>query len=812
MHLFRSLSLQTRFIIGLLAAALVMGFLFAGILFLHLQNIVITEVSDRANAMLDQVNAVQGYVRNELRPKMFQELPEERFVLEAMSSSYISRKIMETATGKTDFRYRRVALNPRNPDSRPNDFEQKLITHFQKNPDRKRWEKMVDFRGEKYYFTARPVVFKANCLHCHGSPVDAPRELLARYGREGGFGHEPGQAAGVVSIGFPLQQTVKNIKDSTFAYLLLYLVALLLFFSLVQFHFRRLVVDKLQKLGRIFQSSFPAETPPDLFKKDEHIEVDEMIQGLGQMATDLSQARKQLKNYADNLENMVEERTLELDREVIERRADVQLFIDILNGLRSSGDTAQLLRIVLKLLADRLKAERIIYYCTQYSTQVYQYPIESAYPELPESFPDFALEKRIISQNGLTFVPVRTRDQLWGVLGVSLPSSKTGQPAVSDQILLAFGEQLAVALENIQTLNNLLQQKNLLDSVFQGISDPIMLLDKGSGIVLANQGARSIFQTGEQPELKRSLETVLGLKNVTDTHEPSAIAETIRKKQPWSKEVSFQGNRFFQLSLYPLPDVGREKGDQVVCSIRETTMEKLMAARMQRAEKLSSVGKLAAGLAHEINNPLGTIQCYINLLKDELPDGKKSEDLQVIERQTKRAQSTVQELLDFARPRHPQKIRCNLNRQIRNFVDFFLVQADKKKIRLETDLQEDLPPFAGDPGSLEQVFSNLILNGLDAVGSEGWILFKTRYDENSHELVLSIQDSGPGISEDQIHRIFDPFYTTKDVGQGTGLGLAIVYGLVEEMGGRIEVDNLPGATFTITFPASDSEGCLQAFS
>ncbi|MCF8106278.1 MAG: DUF3365 domain-containing protein [Desulfohalobiaceae bacterium] len=802
MPLFRHISLQTRFIVGLFAAALVMGLLFAGILYFHLQNIVITEVSDRSNAMLDQVNAVQGYVRNELRPKMFKELPEERFVLEAMSSSYISRRIMETATGKTNFRYRRVALNPRNPGSTPNNFEKELINHFQSHPDRKRWEKMVDFQGEKYYFTARPVAFKTKCMHCHGKPDDAPRELIARYGPEGGFGHRPGQVAGVVSIGFPLQQTVKSIKDSTIAYLLLYLVALLLFFSLVQFHFRRLVVGKLQKLGHIFESSFPEGYAPGLVKGHANLEVDEMIQGLGQMATDLSQARTQLKNYADNLETMVEERTRELDQEVFERRADVQLFINILNGLRSSGDTAQLLRTVLKLLARRLNAAQVIYYCTQFSDQVYQYPKGAAYPELPDSFPDFALEKRIVSQNGWTFVPVRTKDQLWGVLGLTLPDSKSGRLTVSDQILLAFGEQLAVALENIQALNNLLKQKNLLDSVFQGISDPVMLLDKGSGIVLANQGARSIFQTEEQPELKKTYEQALGL-NQSDSHEQSAIAETIRKKQPWSKEVSFQGKRFFQLSLYPLPDVGREKGNQVVCSIRETTMEKLLAARMQRAEKLSSVGKLASGLAHEINNPLGTIQCYINLLKNELPEGKHSEDLQVIERQTKRAQSTVQELLDFARPRRPEKIRCDLNRQIQKFVDFFQVQAEKKKVNLKTDLQEDLPAFAGDPGSLEQVFSNLILNGLDAVETEGWILFKTRYDHSSHELILTIQDSGPGIREDHLSRIFDPFFTTKDVGQGTGLGLAVVYGLVEEMGGRIEVDSRPGATFTITFPASD---------
>ncbi|MCF8038651.1 MAG: DUF3365 domain-containing protein [Desulfohalobiaceae bacterium] len=804
MPLFQSFSLQTRFVVGLTVAALVMGLFFAGILYFHLQNIVITEVSDRANTVLDQVNAVQAYVREELRPKMFQELPEEQFVLEAMSSSYISRKIMEKAAGKTDFRYRRVALNPRNPDSLPDSFEKKLIKQFQIDPGRKRWEQKIDFQGEQYYFCARPVVFTQKCMHCHGSPKDAPTELLTAYGSQGGFGHTPGQVAGVVSIGLPLQQTVKSIKESTVVYLVLYLVALILFFSLVQIHFRRLVIGKLQKLGSIFQSHAPEGYAPEVLNKSDDLEVDEMIQGLGKMAGDLSKARNQLEDYANNLENMVEIRTRELDLEVLERRADVQLFINILDGLQASADTGQLLEKVLKLLAQRLNARQVAYYCTQFSDQVFVHPEDSEYPNLPESFPDFALENRVVSTGDRKFVPVQSMNHLWGVLGVNFRESKPGQQIVSDQILLAFGEQLAVALENIQALNSLLRQKNLLDSIFQGISDPVMLLDKESSIILANQGARSIFQSREQPLLKTSFEQILGLDKKGDTQNQNPILETIHKKQPWSKEISIQGSRFFQLSLYPLPDFDREPGDQVICFIRETTAEKLMAARMQRAEKLSSVGKLASGLAHEINNPLGTIQCYVNLLKAELNDEKHQEDLEVIARQTGRAQSIVRELLDFARPRSPEKMKCDLNRQIHKFLDFFQLQTEKNEIRLETDLQENLPSFAADPGALEQILSNLVLNGLDAVKDRGWIKISTKYDQERSEIFLKIQDSGPGITEKNLDRIFDPFFTTKEVGRGTGLGLAVVYGLVEEMGGRIEVDNAPGARFTITFSVPDS--------
>lgn len=137
LHLNRwhSLSLQTRFSIGLVAAALGMGCIFFAILFFHMQSIVINEVRDRSNLMLDQVNAVQAYVRNVLRPRMYEEFKDDRFLLEAMSSSYISREVMDTAQSQTDFIYRRVAFNARNPASDPTSRERELIRFFDQSPE-----------------------------------------------------------------------------------------------------------------------------------------------------------------------------------------------------------------------------------------------------------------------------------------------------------------------------------------------------------------------------------------------------------------------------------------------------------------------------------------------------------------------------------------------------------------------------------------------------------------------------------------------------------------------------------------------------
>jgi hypothetical protein len=171
----RSMSLQTKFITGLAVFALSLGLFFGGTLFFHLRSVMLQEVSDKSNLILAQADAVQDYVRRDLRPAMFQVLPPDRFIISAMSSSYISRHIMERLNVQdTHYYYRRVALNARNPDSIPTSLERGLISQFRSNHALKRWEGNVTLRGEKYHLTARPVVYEESCMRCHGNPQDAP--------------------------------------------------------------------------------------------------------------------------------------------------------------------------------------------------------------------------------------------------------------------------------------------------------------------------------------------------------------------------------------------------------------------------------------------------------------------------------------------------------------------------------------------------------------------------------------------------------------------------------------------------------------
>lgn len=175
-----SLNLRMKFIIGLVLFALFLGVTLTTIMYFHFNSIMETEISRRSRMLLAQANAVQDYVKKDLRPEMFSMLPEDRFVLKAMSSSYISKQVMDrlSITDASDYHYRRVAINPRNPLSKATKLEAGLIEKFNNNKTLEYWEDNSIVNGDEYHLIARPVLFSEKCMHCHGDPENAPRELI----------------------------------------------------------------------------------------------------------------------------------------------------------------------------------------------------------------------------------------------------------------------------------------------------------------------------------------------------------------------------------------------------------------------------------------------------------------------------------------------------------------------------------------------------------------------------------------------------------------------------------------------------------
>lgn len=225
--------------------------------------------------------------------------------------------------------------------------------------------------------------------------------------------------------------------------------------------------------------------------------------------------------------------------------------------------------------------------------------------------------------------------------------------------------------------------------------------------------------------------------------------------------------------------------------------------RITRTERLAALGQMAAGVAHEINNPLGGILLYSNLILEEMGDGHPSkENMEKIIYQTNRCKKIVQNLLDFARTPSGDMRPININDVIVTSLNLVKDQSLFLGIKIGHDLSDKLPLIMGDSSRLEEVFLNLFVNASDAMDGRG-VLEITTWPSSTNAVKISVKDSGRGIDRAYLPHIFEPFFTTKDPGQGTGLGLSITYGIIQKHNGFIDVESEPdrGTTFIITIPA-----------
>ncbi len=239
--------------------------------------------------------------------------------------------------------------------------------------------------------------------------------------------------------------------------------------------------------------------------------------------------------------------------------------------------------------------------------------------------------------------------------------------------------------------------------------------------------------------------------------------------------------------------------------VEERTQELTkMQAHLIQSEKLASIGKLAAGVAHEINNPLGGVLIYSHLLlEDTEKDSLQYENLKKIVKETSRCKDIVRGLLDFARPKDPDMSQIDINEIVEKSLYIVEGQSLFQNIRIQKNYSSDLPRIVGDSSQLQQVFMNIILNAAEAMDGDGTILITTSHNSGEKYIDVLFQDTGLGIQDEDLKRLFEPFFTTKEVGKGTGLGLAISYSINQKHQGTIEVSSQTdqGATFTVRLPA-----------
>jgi len=242
-------------------------------------------------------------------------------------------------------------------------------------------------------------------------------------------------------------------------------------------------------------------------------------------------------------------------------------------------------------------------------------------------------------------------------------------------------------------------------------------------------------------------------------------------------------------------------------------------SQLIQVEKMAAVGQLAAGVAHELNNPLGGILGYSQFALEKINQKPlcqfSAEDnnsflqyLTDIEKQTKKCRTIIQSLLKFSRASHREEFELiNINQVLKETFVFTQHQIVKNKVNLVQELTEPLPQIAGNPSQLQQVFTNLILNAVQAMTEGGTLRVKSKMRKDSPEIEVSFADTGIGIAEENLNKIFEPFFTTKKVGEGTGLGLSVSYGLIKDHGGEIQVESQKnqGTTFIMILPIHPGE-------
>ncbi|HUT16368.1 MAG TPA: ATP-binding protein [Anaerolineae bacterium] len=363
------------------------------------------------------------------------------------------------------------------------------------------------------------------------------------------------------------------------------------------------------------------------------------------------------------------------------------------------------------------------------------------------------------------------------------------------------------------------ESRNLLRTLFNGISDALLIVDRELNIVAGNVAAAAIMNVAAEDLVGQSCyQGFLGSAEVSSEHGP--VRETFRTaKRAFraTKFVSEEETRQWEVHTYPLLDEGGEVVRVVVFG-RDVTERRILQATVARSAKLAAVGKLAAGTAHELGNPLTTILGNAALLHKGAKRGSSEYMLSgAILEGAERARYVLRSLLDYSRQDQYKFVTLNLNATLEWAVSLLRYTFVEGEIELHRELDSALPPVIASESHLHTLWTNLLLNAVDAVkgtkrGSKGrrrgLIEMSSRLQENGKTVRIAVRDFGTGIAEDSLPRLFEPFFTTKKPGEGTGLGLYICHTVVEQHGGRIDVasEEGQGTEFAVMLPVGGPPG------
>lgn len=324
------------------------------------------------------------------------------------------------------------------------------------------------------------------------------------------------------------------------------------------------------------------------------------------------------------------------------------------------------------------------------------------------------------------------------------------------------------------------QQRRLFETVLSGMAQAVFLVDGEGTVAYANPAAVRAFGTA----VGTPCESLWGAPG------------PCRAPEPVVTELQRDGSTYL-VSFTPL-----EGGEGGILVAQDVTERRDLERQLLQSQKLESIGRLAAGVAHDFNNILGAIVPCVEVLRRRVAEPRSRTYLDTIDSATGRASEVVKQLLAFSRAGGARRVPLNLNDAVEGALR--LLRPSLKQVHLEWRAAEGLPAVAADETQLQQVVLNLALNAVDAMAGQGSLHISTQAAPGGKAALLAVADSGPGIPVDLAGKVFDPFFTTKEVGKGSGLGLSIVYGIVENHGGHIRLVSPAegGARFEIELPAA----------
>jgi len=396
----------------------------------------------------------------------------------------------------------------------------------------------------------------------------------------------------------------------------------------------------------------------------------------------------------------------------------------------------------------------------------------------------------------------------------ALNLDSTGPDTFSEKdldILLPIAKHLSVALENALLFEEVKKEKREWEKTFDAITDMVWIEDLTGKILRVNRAVIEKSGRAELSLIQKSSHEIFKTLQIRDGEHLSF--ESIEHKRQLFKEIKGGNGNIYYFWTYPLMNSeGTIYG--VVNYLREVTEQKRLEQRLIRADKLASLGILVAGVAHEINNPLGIIAGYSEALLERSKDPELNalsafedfpEYLETINNEMFRCKDTLKMLLDFARPSSGTFREIDINGLIKEVILLVKHGARTHNHRIKLKLQREIPETMADPGSMRQVLLNIIMNSFYFMKEDGEIVISTAHERGPYpgeHIRIQISDTGSGISKDVIDKVFDPFFSTKPVGEGTGLGLSICHRIVSEHDGSIDAESKPGAgtTFLIRLP------------